>query len=529
MKSVNQLVGGALLFVCLISTGQAGTGDGNAAIERARNHLKPASALVAQDGDEDLFMARDLMVEQTGAEHVRFNRLHKGLRVIGGDVVVHSDSRGALLGISRTLGRKLNVHTKARFDDDAAETYAASLFGGIPSGHVKSELVVYARNDVPLLAWDVTIHGKRVDHTPSEAHIIIDAGTLQLLDRWDDVHTAASNGTGNTLLSGNVALVTDSISGGYALRDPSRGSHYVTNMSNKTSGNGTIYTDADNIWGNNSTSSGVTIAADAQYGQNKTFDYYKSQHARNGIANDGRGGYSRVHYSRNYVNAFWSDSCFCMTYGDGDGSTYLPLVALDVAGHEMTHGVTANSAGLIYSGESGGLNEATSDIFGTMVEFYAANAALPGTTANYLIGERIYASQKTTAVPTKALRFMFKPSLDGSSPDCYSSTVGSLDVHYSSAIANHFFYLLAEGATVPAGFSSLTKSQLVCNGNTALAGIGRTAAAKIYYRALTVYMTSNTKYASARTATLNAATDLYGSSSTQRAAVAAAWSAVGVN
>uniref|UniRef100_UPI0013D3529C M4 family metallopeptidase n=3 Tax=Pseudomonadota TaxID=1224 RepID=UPI0013D3529C len=78
--------------------------------------------------------------------------------------------------------------------------------------------------------------------------------------------------------------------------------------------------------------------------------------------------YNRVHYSRNYNNAYWSDACFCMTYGDGDGTTLRPLVALDVAGHEMTHGVTSRTANLTYSGESGGLNEATSDIFGTMVE-----------------------------------------------------------------------------------------------------------------------------------------------------------------
>jgi len=194
----------------------------------------------------------------------------------------------------------------------------------------------------------------------------------------------------------------------------------------------------------------------------------------------------------------------------------------------MTHGVTANSAKLIYSGQSGGLNEATSDIFGTLVEFYAANSAVPGSTPNYLIGERIYASQKTTVTPTKALRYMFKPSLDGKSPDCYTSTIGSLDVHYSSGVANHFFYLLAEGTAVPAGFS-LTASQLVCNGNTALTALGRDTAAAIYYRALTVYMTSSTTYAGARTATLNAAKDLYGASSTQYAAVAAAWSAVSVN
>jgi Zn-dependent metalloprotease len=256
-----------------------------------------------------------------------------------------------------------------------------------------------------------------------------------------------------------------------------------------------------------------------------TWDYYKNVHGRNGIDGAGKTTYSRVHYGKNYSNAFWDDGCFCMTYGDGNGSSLLPLVALDVAGHEMSHGVTANSAKLIYSGESGGLNEGNSDIFGTMVEFYANN---PKQSPNYLIGERLYTVNNGKPTPTTALRYMFKPSLDGISPDCYSAGIGNLDVHYSSGVANHFFYLLAEGAVVPAGFN-LTPSQLVCNGNTAAGGIGRDAAQKIWYRALTVYMTSNTNYAAARAAVLSAAADLYGNGSPQYNAAAAAWSAVSVN
>ena len=108
------------------------------------------------------------------------------------------------------------------------------------------------------------------------------------------------------------------------------------------------------------------------------------------------------------------------------------------------------------------------------------------------------------------------------------SNIGSLDVHYSSGPGNHFFYLLAEGAVNPTGFS-YTPSQLVCNGDTGVTGIGRDAAQRIYYRALTVYFTSNETYPQARAHTLQAATDLYGAGSTQYNAVARAWSAVNVN
>ena len=219
----------------------------------------------------------------------------------------------------------------------------------------------------------------------------------------------------------------------------------------------------------------------------------------------------RDSYGSKYNNAFWTDSCFCMTYGDGDGATFSPLTAIDVAGHEMTHGVTSRTARLVYSGESGGLNEATSDIFGSMVEFYAASASDPG---DYLIGEKIY-TPKTSG---DALRYMANPSKDGKSANCWSSAVAGLDVHHSSGVGNHFFYLLAEGST----------GSTTCN-NTTLTGIGRSAAEKIWYRALTTYMTSSTKYAGARTATLSAAKDLFGDGSAQHKAVAAAWSGVSVN
>ena len=290
-----------------------------------------------------------------------------------------------------------------------------------------------------------------------------------------------------------------------------------------------VFTGNVNTWGNFLVSNAQTAAADAHYGVATTWDYFKTQHGRNGIADDGVGAISRVHYGRNYGNAFWNDTCFCMTFGDGSG-TSLPLVALDIAGHEMSHGVTSRSADLVYSGESGGLNEATSDIFGTMVEYYANNSNDPG---DYVIGEKLYANN---AALNNAIRWMFKPSLEGAgrSQDCYGPTTGSIDVHFSSGPANHFFYLLAEGAVVPAGFgagswANLTPAKLVCNGNTAIAGIGRDAAGKIWYRALTVYMTSSTDYAGARAATISASTDLYGATSAQTNAVKAAWSAVSVN
>jgi hypothetical protein len=184
----------------------------------------------------------------------------------------------------------------------------------------------------------------------------------------------------------------------------------------------------------------------------------------------------------------------------------------------MSHGVTSNTAGLNYTGESGGLNEATSDIFGTGVEFYAANSSDPG---DYLIGEKIDINGDGTP-----LRYMDKPSKDGGSADSWYSGVGNLDVHYSSGVANHFFYLLSEGSGAKVingvSYNSPTSDGLP------VTGIGRDKALQIWYRALTTKFTSTTNYAAARTGTLAAAGELYGTTSTEYKAVQDAWAGVAV-
>ncbi|MGV9907473.1 M4 family metallopeptidase, partial [Streptomyces sp. NPDC003388] len=253
------------------------------------------------------------------------------------------------------------------------------------------------------------------------------------------------------------------------------------------------------------------------YGAQETWDFYKDTFGRSGIKNDGKAAYSRVHYGNAYANAYWDDSCFCMTYGDGTGNND-PLTSLDVAGHEMSHGVTSNTAGLNYSGESGGLNEATSDIFGTGVEFYANNSTDAG---DYLIGEKI--DIRGDGSP---LRYMDKPSKDGSSADSWYSGVGNLDVHYSSGPANHMFYLLSEGSGTKV-INGVTYNSPTSDG-VAVTGIGRDAALKIWYKALTSYMTSSTNYAGARTAALNAASALYGTNSAEYAGVGNAFAGINV-
>jgi Zn-dependent metalloprotease len=528
------LLGAAIAAaLALPAAALAAVPPGSPATARAAGLIVAHGAALGR-ASADAFTARDVVVDADGTEHVRFDRTWRGLPVIGGDVVVHSRN-GQFRGASLTLRTRARPSADARIGRSDAIVEAGAAFGTGFQGTPTARKVVYARGASPVLAWEVVMEGMHADQTPTEMHYFIDANGGRMLGSYDGIETkgkpgggtatcsTAASGIGQSLFSGDVSINTVRCSDGtYQMRDTLRGGGYTADMGGRTNGSGTVFADADNNWGNNTTSDRATVAADAHYGVAETWDYYKNVHGRNGIANDGKGALSRVHYGRNYANAFWSDSCFCMTFGDGGGSIY-PLVDIDVAGHEMSHGVTSRTANLTYSGESGGLNEATSDIFGTMVEFYSNNA---NDTPDYMIGEELYVNNPSG---TNALRYMFKPSLDGTSPDCYSSNIGSLDVHYSSGVANHAFYIMAEGAAVPAGFGNLTPAQLVCNGNTSAGGIGRDAAQRVWYRALTVYMTSNTNYAGARAATLSAAADLYGSGSQQYNGVASAWSAVGVN
>jgi len=524
MQGISKLTMSALAALALCSALSATAADLAAVEARARAHIEafPGHSMHAAG---HTYAVRDIIVDAEGSTHVRFDRQVNGLRVIGGDLVVHSDAHGHFDSVSRTLEHLVQVGSVPRVGHAAAAAAALAHQAGFQHDGKKAELVVWARGDQPALAWEVRVLGRQADGTPQDQRVIVDAHSGQVLERWDTIHTASASGTGNGFYVGNVPLTTNSISGGYELRDPSRGSQKTVDMKNGTSGSGSIFTDSDNAWGTGLLSSRATVGVDAQYGTAVTWDYYKNVHGRLGIDGAGTGATNRVHYSSAYNNAYWDDSCYCMTYGDGDGTTFNPFDSLDVAGHEMTHGVTSRTANLVYSGQSGGLNEATSDIFGTAVEFYAANSKDAG---DYLIGEKLY---KTSG---NYLRSMIQPSKDGASADCYYSTVGNLDVHYSSGVANHFFYLLSEGSAANAYSSTGSKTcgssdTRVASGGPVVTGIGRAKAEKIWYRALTVYMTSSSKYTNARAATLSAAAYLYGSGSAEYNAVAAAWTAVKVS
>ncbi|WP_328780356.1 M4 family metallopeptidase [Streptomyces canus] len=485
---------------------------------REANATKADTAKDLGLGAKEKLVVRDVVKDGDGTLHTRYERTYDGLPVLGGDLVVETAKSGATETVVKATQKAIRpATTTAALPAAKAETQALKAAKAAdaktPDVNRAPRKVIWAGNGTPTLAYETVVGGLQEDGTPNELHVVTDAATGAKLFEYQGIE----NGTGNTMYSGTVTLGTTQSGSTYNLTDGARGGHKTYNLNRGTSGTGTLFSGPDDIWGNGSASNTETAGADAHYGAALTWDYYKNVQGRSGIRGDGVGAYSRVHYGNNYVNAFWSDSCFCMTYGDGSGNTH-PLTSIDVAGHEMTHGVTSNTAGLNYSGESGGLNEATSDIFGTAVEFYANNSSDVG---DYLIGEEIDINGDGSP-----LRYMDQPSKDGASYNNWTSSIGSADVHYSSGPANHFFYLLSEGS------GAKTINGVSYNSPTAdglpVTGIGRDKAEKIWFRALTTKFTTTTNYAGARTGTLAAAGELYGTTSAEYTAVANAWAGVAV-
>ena len=335
-------------------------------------------------GSGEKLVVKDVITDADGSTHVRYDRTFDGLRVIGGDFVSHRDKSGRIKGVSWNGARQVAVaSTTPKISVDSAEATGTQKAASVQktTAVTKGELVVYSGNAnpkaTPKLAYDVLTEGFRADQTPSRLHTIVDADTGATLTSYDEIENATGTGNGNGIYSGAVSIGT-TIGTPYSMLDAV--GNYTTDLNAAITGTGTTFTDADNNWGNGANTDRVSAGVDAQYGAQKTFDYFENVLGRNGIRGTGVGARSRVHYGNGYVNAFWDGTQ--VTYGDGAGNDH-PLVELDVAGHEMSHGVTQNTAALVDTGEAGGLNEATSDIFGTAVEFYANSS---GDTPDYLIG-----------------------------------------------------------------------------------------------------------------------------------------------
>jgi thermolysin len=290
--------------------------------------------------------------------------------------------------------------------------------------------------------------------------------------------------------------------------------------------NGTLFTSTDNIFGTTGAlSDRQSVGVDAHFFSQKTLDYFRT-FGRNGIDNNNNLNLkykfmvSRTHYGSSYNNAYWDGSA--MTYGDGDGSTYRPFDALDVVGHEMTHGITERTSNLQYQNESGAANESFSDIFGVVIEFKTGTLTGSGGVsypADWWIGEDLYYSNNPSN-PTRGIRSMSNPHAEGD-PDHYSERyTGTSDnggVHINSGIQNYLFYLLVSGGT---NHKDTT--------GTVVTGIGLDAAAAIAFDADTKYCTATDTYLKVANAWVNAAKNRFGAGSTQAQQTYNAWKSGGI-
>jgi Zn-dependent metalloprotease len=461
-------------------TGELGKLAAGPRDQAAKAFLKSQKELLGMTGTED-FDTASITTDELGQTHVKFQQTLRGLPVFGAEYIVHTDANGNVRAMNGRFAADRNLPRNPAVDAVTA-TDTAAKEAGIANGRFTSAAALtYVVNEKSnaFLAWAVDVAYTN-DQGPQVDRIFADATTGHL------VLTAPYN---KYLKSRKV---------------------YTCN--NGTTLPGTL------LWSEGGTATSDTTAQAAYNYAGAVYDYYKNVHGRDSYDNAGSTIISSVHYSSRYNNAFWNGSQ--MVYGDGDGTTFAPLAKdLDVDAHELTHAVTERTAGLVYSNESGALNEATSDILGNSCEAYTENGGTPNANT-WKVGEDIY----TPSTAGDALRYMNNPTQDGSSKDWYPSRyTGTSDnggVHSNSGIANLAYYLMVMGGTHPRSMSTVNVTPLSTTSSTSL-----TMAGKIWYRALTVYFTSSTTFQAARTATANAATDLYGAAAA--ASVNQAWDAVG--
>ncbi len=455
-----------------------------------------------------------IQTDRLGMTHVRMRQSINNIPVFGRELIAHMDRSHHIYAINgefipglKVSGVKPSISSKYAINvamtdiGPAVYRWDTTLEQMLPSGkswRPVAELMIYDHHGQARLVWRTMIAVERPE--PANWVYFVDAKTGVVLDRYNDIQNVDAIGTGHSLYRGVVSINTNDRSGRiYELIDNSRKlSTYDARNRKIILASGRLFRDTDNIWGDGTTGDSQSAAVDAHWGAAMTWDYYLTTHGRNSFDDAGAPIISTVHYGKNYVNAFWNGEQ--MVYGDGDGVTADPLVDLDVVSHELTHAVTEHTAGLIYMNQSGALNESVSDVFAMMID-----------TDDYTIGEDSW----TPHILGDALRYMDDPTRGGQPDHMDDYLVTDQDnggVHTNSGIPNFAAYLATAGGAGKYG--------------DIVTGIGRTKVGDIWYRALSVYMTSSTDFEAARLATLAAAADLYGTAEVQT--VDDAWFAVGV-
>jgi Zn-dependent metalloprotease len=467
---------------------------------------------VAADlGNSKLVLAKKF-TDHLGITHRRYDQYYEGFKVEHARWSVHSSNGKAkamsgkakpIQSVSTFIAVSEEDALKAAMAQVQAERYMWQFFGH-QQYFPKAEKVIFQnpeKDAEPRLCYKLDIYASK---PLSRTYVYVDAIDGSVLAEHAILLHANVATSGNTLYNGSRNFTADSHNGQYRLRQTSSGSGVQTFSMN----NGLSYSNASDII-SSTTSFNNPVGVQAHWATEQVYDYFLQDHNRNSYDGNGSVLRSYINYETNYANAFWDGSR--MTYGDGNGTTYGPLVSVDIVGHEIAHGVTQNAANLIYMNESGALNESFSDIFGECIEHFATGSN------DWLMGDDITLGSATP------IRNMANPNARNH-PDTYYGTywyTGSGDnggVHFNSGVQNKWFYILANGES---GTNDIGDSYSVT-------GIGMDKAADIAYRNLTVYLTPNSNYYDARLGAIEAAEDLFGVNSAEVVATTNAWYAVGV-
>ena len=541
---------------------------GNPAMQSQQDTASMMSQLMSQRGRNGLDSRHGFKLgnQHPGAGGTTISRVdhtYKGVRIFHGESVVVTGAHGNV--ISESANDRRNGLAKGDFNVAPGLSAKAAIDGVVarvsPNGkHIDppfAELVIYPivseqrvasaanKAEKDLNATDVqeVVTGYQLAYlvktrmstgnTPQFYDTIVSAADGSVIDQWSMVQTVV--GTGNSQYNGAVPINTTLNGSTYSILDATRGTGglfggmAITNANHTTSA-GSIYTNSTNTWGDGlnyiaggstTNANGQTAAVNAAWGLQNTYDMLNNTLGWKSLDGNNTATYIAAHVNTAYDNAYYSDTCKCMYIGDG-GASFTSLGSIDVIGHEMGHGVTAATSNLTYRAESGGLNESASDIQGEMVEAYAR----AGGTGTLIPGGNDWMMGKEIAKNGQPLRWLYKPSKDGASPNAWSNTIKRLDVHYSSGPNNRMFYFLSQGSS--SSPTSEFYSSYLNKAPLNMTGIGNDKAFRIWFKALTTKFTAATNYADARLKVIAAAQELYGVNSVEAKAVTRAYAAINV-
>ena len=369
---------------------------------------------------------------------VRQQQMYQGVPVYGRSIAVVQDAQGNALRATGELMQQGQQQTSVRPRLNAARAIAALkayahtvLVAGTAMENARADLFVYPQEGAaPRLVYRVSYFVNGAN--PTRPTAIVDANTGAVIKSWNGLTDASANGPGGNQKTGMYNYGTD-----FAALDVTQSGSTCTLQ------NSNVKTYNLNHGSSGGSVVSFTCPTSNTDAINGAYSPVNDAHHFGGVVHDMYQSYTgapplsiqllmKVHYQSNYENAFWDGSA--MYFGDG-ASTFYPLVSLDVTSHEISHGYTEQNSGLEYSGQSGGMNEAYSDIAGEAAEYFDRGSA------DFLVGADIV---KASAGIGDALRYMCNPPQDGGSIDNAADYTSSLDVHYSSGVYNKSFCLLAK-------------------------------------------------------------------------------------